>query len=556
MSTTKKLKVAIAQIDPAVGDFGSNQKKIVDYIKAADYAQAHLVIFPELAISGYPVWDLANKKAFVDAGIKSLQSIVKKTKDCKIVSVIGFIDRNQNPKEKNHNALAVIRNGKILFVQHKTLLPTYDVFLEGIFFEPATTHKTLMLNGIQIGTTICEDIWDEQYPVKPTKLLKKKGVQLVINISASPYHRKAPQMRDRVVRKRAKENKVWMVYVNQVGGQDDLVFDGRSFVADPQGNVTHRSKAFEEILDFVEIPFGVKNSKHIEIPKTDPAAETYDALVLGLRDYVQKNGFKKVVIGLSGGIDSALVATLARDALGPQSVIGVTMPSRYSSEGSYKDSEILAQNLGIEMRTQPIREAYESFMGRVSERKRKNNYKISEISLANENLQARLRALELMYISNDEGCLLLSTGNKSELAMGYCTLYGDMCGGLAVLGDVYKTKVYQVCKYRNQISHVIPDAILDKAPSAELRPNQKDQDSLPPYEVLDEILELYIENNLSENEIVSKLSRKGISKEVVMDVVCKVDFNEYKRRQTPPLIRVTEKAWFGRRMPITNRFRQ
>ncbi len=551
MNKAHELRVGLAQINPTVGDFEANKRKILNYVSQAEQAGLDLIVFPEMSVSGYPVWDLANKQLFVEEGIKTVKEIARDTESKSITIIVGFIDFGSKKSNKNRNALAVIQRGKIAFVQHKTLLPTYDVFLEGIFFEPADSHRILSLKGQKIGTTICEDIWDDQYGIKPMQILRKKGARIIINISASPYHKKVAWVRDALVRKRAKENKAWLVYVNQVGGQDDLVFDGRSFVADPQGKIISRAPAFQETLHEVVIPGDSKKSSDVPLGNPDTVKEMYDALVLGVRDYIQKNRFKKVVIGLSGGIDSALVAVLAADAIGPESVVGVTMPSDYSSSGSYEDSEELTKNLGIEFRKQPIKQAYKNFLDAVKERKKT----FAAITLANENLQARLRALELMYISNDEGCLLLSTGNKSELAMGYCTLYGDMCGGLAVLGDVYKTDVFKLCRYRNQISPVIPEAILTKAPSAELRPNQKDEDSLPPYDILDQILECYIEQNLSEKEIVRLLSPKGISKEIIFDTIRKVDHNEYKRRQTPPLIRVSEKAWFGRRMPITNRFR-
>ncbi|MBI4387909.1 MAG: NAD+ synthase [Candidatus Omnitrophica bacterium] len=550
----KTLEVGIAQINPTVGDFNLNQHKIIDYISQAEKSKFDLVIFPELSICGYPVWDLANKKSFVETNLQVLKNICQATKSYQITSIVGFIDFGKKKNGKNKNALAVIRNGKIILVQHKTLLPTYDVFLEEIFFEPASAHHTFVLNGIKIGTSICEDIWEDAYPVKPVKIMKRKGIQVLINISASPYHRKAPIARDDIVRKRAKENKIWLIYANQVGGQDDLVFDGRSFVADPRGKVVARAKPFREELFHVSIPLYERKLSEVLLGSLNEIQDIYEALLLGIRDYVEKNRFQKVVIGLSGGIDSALVATLAVDALGCQRVIGVTMPGVYSSKGSYEDSEILAKNLGIEFRKYPITPLYQAFLEQVAERKEVKNKTALPMTLANENLQARMRALELMYVSNDEGCLLLSTGNKSELAMGYCTIYGDMCGGLAVLGDVYKTDVYRIAQYRNQISKVIPKTIIEKAPSAELRPNQKDQDSLPPYEELDQILELYIEKNMSEKEIIHSLSQKGISKEVILDTIRKIEHNEYKRRQTPPLIRVTEKAWFGRRMPITNRF--
>lgn len=546
------MRVALAQINPTVGDFAGNQRKILEFIEKAKLQNANLIVFPEMAICGYPVWDLANKESFVQACANSLKEIAGATKNDAIAIAVGLIDFGSKKKSRNRNALALVHKGSIHFIQHKTLLPTYDVFLEQIFFEPADQYFTFQLNGFTIGATICEDIWDDQYAAKPCRILKERGVDFLINISASPYHYHAPMLRDEVAKRRVDEHKFWLIYTNQVGGQDDLVFDGRSFIMAPNGRVVARATAFKEDLLVTDISNSEKTaSVDLEI---DPVRDMYDALVLGVRDYVRKNGFKKVVLGLSGGIDSALVATLAADALGPSAVVGVTMPSIYSSIGSYADSEMLAKNLGIEFRKQAISDLYQKFLEQVGRRKIERNESVKPITLANENLQARLRGLELMYISNDENCLLLSTGNKSELAMGYCTLYGDMCGGLAVLGDVYKTDVYKLCNHRNTISEVIPRAIIDKAPSAELRPNQKDQDSLPPYEELDAILHRYIECNMSESEISKALAATGIKSDLVSDIIRRVEHNEYKRRQTPPLIRVTEKAWFGRRMPITNRF--
>jgi len=543
-------------MNPTVGDFEGNREKIISQIKKADSNNLDLLVFPELSICGYPVWDLANKKQFIDAGTESLKKIERSTKDIKAHVIVGFIDHGSAKGGKARNALAVIHRGKIVQIQHKILLPTYDVFLEQIYFESGESHGIFVVNGFKIGTSICEDIWDDFYPLKPARIIKEKGADLLINISASPFHRHVANIRSELIGRKAKANKLWIVYANQVGSQDDLVFDGRSLVANPKGEIVFQAPAFEEGLFITEInaqPQFVEKS----ISKPDQTKDMYHALVLGIRDYMQKNGFKKAVIGMSGGIDSALVATLACDAIGPSAVLGVTMPGEYSSTGSYQDSEELAKNLGFELRKQPITPMYKSFVQSVIDRKdtrKADAPEKSKITLAMENLQARLRALELMYISNDENRLLLSTGNKSELAMGYCTLYGDMCGGLCVLGDVYKTDVYKVARYRNSISEVIPKSILNKAPSAELRPDQKDQDSLPPYDVLDAILELYIEKNLGNSEIAAKLKSQKVSSVLIEDTIRKVNRNEYKRRQTPPLIRVTEKAWFGRRMPITNKF--
>ncbi len=549
------VKIAIAQMNPTVGDYESNVGRILRWIDLAERRGADLIVFPEAALCGYPVWDLANKKQFLSQGLKYLKRIAAATRDKKIAVVLGFIDGPvSGPKSQianSYNALAWLEKGKIRTVYHKQLLPTYDVFLEEIFFRPGSETKIIPFKGHKIGLTICEDIWDDRYEVKPLAELKKKQADLILNLSASPYYRVVAQARENLLKKQTRRYGFPILYVNQVGGQDDLLFDGRSLYVDAKGKILFRAPAFKEGLFFVD--------PNDFTPRVcEVVSEIYQALVMGVRDYFSKNGFKKAVVGLSGGIDSALVAAIAVDALGKDAVKGVTMPGPFSSEGSWKDSEVLAKNLGIELEVKPIRKMYEAFLKNEDRRLKTADRKPS---LAMENLQARLRGLELMFLSNHEGRLVLTTGNKSELAMGYCTLYGDMAGGLAVIGDVYKTDVYRLARYRNAVREVIPEATLTKAPSAELRPNQKDEDSLPPYEVLDEILRLYIEKNMSRDEIIRKLKKKpdlfkraGDMSLLVADVVRKVDHNEYKRRQTPPILRVTEKAWFGRRMPITNRF--
>ena len=542
------LKIAIAQMNPTVGDYAGNTARILRWLDLAERQGADLIVFPEAALCGYPVWDLANKKQFLAEGMKCLNRIAAATRGKKIAVVLGFIDRGTSPKSRvppnAFNSAAWLEKGKIRTVYHKQLLPTYDVFLEDVFFRPGTETKVVPFKGHKIGLTICEDIWDERYEVKPLAALAKQKADLILNISASPYYRDVAAARERLLKGHARHYGFPILYVNQVGGQDDLLFDGRSCLIDAKGRVFFQAPAFEEGVFFVQ------DSPPVQSARLDPVGEIYRALVMGVRDYFRKNGFKKAVIGLSGGIDSALVAAIAVDALGNHSVKGVTMPGPFSSEGSWKDSEDLAKNLGIEFEVRPIKKMYQAFLKKSDCRLQTADCKPS---LAMENLQARLRGLELMFISNDEGRLVLTTGNKSELAMGYCTLYGDMAGGLAVIGDVYKTDVYRLARYRNTLKKVIPEATLTKAPSAELRPNQTDQDSLPAYDVLDGVLCLYIEKNLSRDEILRKLKTK-VSAEVIMDVVRKVDHNEYKRRQTPPILRVTEKAWFGRRMPITNRF--
>ncbi len=554
------LRVGIAQINPIVGDFERNRQKILHWIRESEKRGLDWVVFPELSLSGYPVWDLATRKRFVREGLRHLKGIATDTRGFNVLPILGYIEEGPKNSGKSYNALAVLSGGKVIHRQYKTLLPTYDVFLEDIFFVPAIEQRILNYKGLRVGMSICEDLWDETYSVKPLRGLARKGARVIINISASPYHKAAPEIRESLISRQAKETKAYLIYVNQVGGQDDLVFDGRSLVSDPAGKIIFRADAFREGLFEVDIPVGEAAAVGARKParfEANVEEDMYQALVLGVRDYVEKNGFSKVVMGLSGGIDSALTAAIACDAVGSDRVIGVAMPSGFSSSDSLEDARELAENLKICFRVRPIAEKYETFLSNEISFKRSEGLtsrEEKEITLAMENLQARLRGLQLMYISNDEGALLLSTGNKSELATGYCTLYGDMSGGLSVLGDVYKTDVYRLARYRNRISPAIPERTILKAPTAELRPNQKDQDTLPPYETLDRILSLYIERNLGRDDIVRKLQKDRISSRTIEWVIHRVDHNEYKRKQAPPILRVTEKAWFGRRMPITNHF--
>lgn len=554
----KRTRIGFGQINPTVGDFSGNLKKILEFARLADSQKCDLVIFPEMSLSGYPVWDLAVKKSFIEENLRSLQAIVRESRRLRPALIVGYVEKGSLKSGKSRNALAWIERGRMRLRQHKSLLPTYDVFLEEIFFEAGEKHEVLPWKGFRVGTAICEDLWDEDYSVKPLQLLSKKHANLVIVVNASPYHREAARSRDELLRRQSRSYGFPLIYVNQVGGQDDLIFDGRSLMVDRLGRMLFRAPVFEEGLFVYDWNPAEKNPRDEPLPETTgEPSEIYEALVLGIRDYLRKNGFQKVVIGLSGGIDSALTAALACDALGPDRVLGVTMPGPYSSKGSWEDSHELAKNLSIEFRVYPIKEKYESLL-RLYKRARASEKKSSKsgftLTLAMENLQARLRGLELMYISNDEGRLVLTTGNKSELAMGYCTLYGDMAGGLCVLGDLYKTDVYRLARFRNLTETVIPEATLCKPPSAELRPHQTDQDSLPPYEILDEILRLYIEENQTACGIFRASKARRVSMKVITDVITRVDHNEYKRRQAPPILRVTRKAWFGRRMPITNRF--
>ena len=555
----QELRVGIAQINPTVGDFSGNAEKICFYIEQAERQHCDVIAFPELALCGYPVWDLAIKTSFVRRGLQTLHQIARSTRHKKITVIVGFIDRARSAGRKNHNALAVIRNGHVVHRQAKSLLPTYDVFLEDIFFMPARTQRTFKLGSLTVGANICEDIWDDSYETKPTKMLKRQGASVLFNISASPFSEKGVAKRIEQVRRKAKEYGLWIVYVNQVGGQDDLIFDGHSLVVSPSGQVVFQADRFQEQLYCTSFVVGERRANQMSAVKRVAEKDIYDALVLGLSDYLRKNRFRKVVIGLSGGIDSALVATLACDALGPQAVIGISLPGPYSSKESATDAHCLARALGIEFRVDTITSLYRRFVSEAKQmnkvrRPLKTGHSREVITVGMENVQARLRGMKLMFVSNEESALLLTTGNKSELAMGYSTLYGDMCGGLSVIGDVYKTEVYRLARFRNSISRVIPESILRKPPSAELRPNQKDQDTLPPYPVLDTILRHYIELNQSLDEVTRQLATKRIPAKLIRHVLSVVDHNEYKRRQLPPALRITEKAWFGRRMPITNRF--
>jgi NAD+ synthase (glutamine-hydrolysing) len=564
----KKIKIALAQMNPIVGDLSGNTRKILTWIKKAEAQKADLIVFPELAICGYPIWDLSNKQAFLKATELCLAEIQKKTKALNVTIALGSITPSNREFSKqglsesrshhrgSFNSLIWMEKGKIKSVQHKRLLPTYDVFLEDIFFQRGYESKAISWRGIKIGPTVCEDIWEDDYPHQPLHDLAAQGSELVVNVSASPFFRGVSDVRDSLLKRLACRYNMSFIYVNQVGAQDDLIFDGRSMIVNEKGDILFRAPAFKEGLFFCDFPTQEKVSLGPD-KNTDSSEEMYKALTLGVRDYCHKNGFKKAILGLSGGIDSALTLALAVDALGEDAVVGVTMPGAYSSKGSWQDSYELAKRLGVECRTHPIKKKYAFMMKEYWKHADDEGHKVDrhKITLAMENLQARLRGMELMYLSNDEGRILLTTGNKSEMAMGYCTLYGDMAGGLAVLGDVYKTDVYRLCRYRNQSKEVIPESILNKAPSAELRPDQKDEDSLPPYEILDEILYHYIEKNQSVDDIVAAMRGRGISAAKVREVISKVDHNEYKRRQTAPILRVTQKAWFGRRMPITNRFR-
>ncbi len=526
-----ELKIALAQINPTVGDLDGNAKKIIREIKRAREQGAGLVVFPELAITGYPPKDLLLKPSFIKKNKEKLAEIVKETKD--IACIFGFVD---NDGERLFNAAAFAQDRELVAIQHKTYLPNYDVFDEKRYFCEAKEAHVFDIGGTKFGINICEDIWVD---AGPTESQAKKGANLVVNISASPFYAGKIKEREKLLSKRAKENQVYLVYLNLVGGQDDLVFDGGSAIYNKSGEPVARCRRFTEDL----LVTGLDGTEK-KAPSFDMLKEIYNALVLGIRDYVRKNGFKKVVVGLSGGIDSALTVALATRALGAKNVVGVAMPSEITSKESTKDAETIAKNLGIEYKLIPISDVVNAYANMFSEEFRDKGPDITE-----ENIQARIRGNILMALSNKFGYLVLSTGNKSETAVGYTTLYGDMAGGLAALSDVPKTTVYKLADYIK----VIPRNIIVKEPSAELRAGQKDTDTLPPYDILDDILHAYIEENKGKGDIIESGHDAG----VVSDVIRRVDRNEYKRKQAPPGIRITPKALgSGRRMPITSGYEE
>ncbi|HQP91600.1 MAG TPA: NAD+ synthase [Candidatus Omnitrophota bacterium] len=551
------VRIALAQINTVVGDLEGNAKKIISFAKQAQEKDADIVSFPELTVTGYPPEDLLFKKQFIADNLAVLKKIALSIGD--IAAVVGFAGKD---KRGLYNAAALMHKGKIRGVYYKTHLPNYGVFDEKRYFVPGRSFPVFGIGKILFGVNICEDIWHEDGPLKAQAF---KGAKLIININASPYHVGKGLIREKILRNQAKKHGVHISYVNLVGGQDELVFDGSSLVIDNSGKVLARCGSFKEELSFCDVPIPISSKKPkgvlknrlkeksslIEPVLTQPKPEIeeiYDALALGLKDYIKKNGFKKVVLGLSGGIDSSLVASLAADAIGPENVLGVFMPSVFSSKESKEDAEALASNLGCAYKTISIQEIFDKYLEII-----KPSFEGIAPNVAEENLQARIRGNIIMALSNKFGYLALNTGNKSEVSCGYCTLYGDMAGGFGVLKDVPKMLVYKLCEHKNskECKEVIPKRVFEKAPTAELRFNQKDSDTLPEYEILDRILKLYVEEDLSPARIIEK----GIKEELVRRVVHMVDLNEYKRRQAAPGIKITPKA-FGRdrRMPITNNY--
>jgi NAD+ synthase (glutamine-hydrolysing) len=552
------MKIAMAQINPTVGDFSGNTVKILEFLSKAREQDADVVIFPEMAVAGYPPQDLLLEQSFLEANRAALDEIVKKTKG--IVAVVGFVDYNE---EDLFNAAAVIQNGSILKVIYKTLLPTYDVFDEARYFTPLEHERIQPVSlrigrqEVKLGVQICEDLWDDEYDIKVTSILVERGAQLILNISASPFYTAKCFKREEEVRDRAVANKVPIFLTNMIGGQDELVFSGQSVAIDADGRIIARGADFEEDLVMTELDPDTMTAPEVPSPDYDRYNEMFSALVLGLRDYFKKTGFQRAVLGLSGGIDSSLTACIASEALGPKNIIGVSMPSEFSSDHSKSDAEVLAQNLGIHFVKAPIQSIVDEFHAsteallfdlRTIHLVKPEN----DDPVADENIQPRVRSNILMDISNrfrDLRILVLNTGNKTELALGYCTLYGDMTGGVGVIGDVSKLEVYALAKWYNKMKgkQVIPKGSIDKKPSAELKPDQFDPFD---FDIVSPLVDDIIEDRKSRSELVEM----GYPPEVVNDVYGRVRRAEYKRWQAPPCIKITQKAFgVGWKMPIVNK---
>lgn len=546
------LRVAAAQVNLTVGDIGGNERAIGEAIERAEAAGADVLMLPELAVSGYPPEDLVLRRDFVEANRKAIDRLAELTSS--VTAIVGFVDSAEGrPRgavdavsREVANAAAVLQGGTVAGVYHKVMLPNYGVFDEDRYFAVGSDPgRVFDIGGHLVGISICEDIWVADGP--PSRQAAN-GASALLNINASPFHRGKATSREKMLAERARAANAPVVYLNLVGGQDELVFDGASVVLDARGEVLHRSPQFEEDFFVVDVPLAGESVEPGSIaPLLDPSEEVYRALTTGLGDYVRKNGFTRVVVGLSGGIDSALTATIAADALGPDAVRGVAMPTRFSSQHSVDDARALAENLGIRFDLIPIDDVYEAQLDSLAPL-----FDGTATGVTEENLQARARGAILMAISNKFDSMVVATGNKSEMATGYATLYGDMVGGYAVLKDVFKTLLYDVARWRNKDGEVIPQNTIDKPPSAELRPDQKDSDSLPPYEDLDAVLERYVEQDMGIDQIVED----GYDRALVTGIARMVDRNEYKRRQAAPGVKITTKA-FGkdRRLPITNAFR-
>jgi len=548
------MKIGLAQINPTVGDLRGNFELIINAYERLAAAGAELVLTPELAITGYPPQDLVFKSRFVPENLAVLEKLHSRVGDAALV--VGFVDRNAGRGKPFHNAAALLERGKPVRTTYKSLLPTYDVFDEDRYFEPATRAEPFEVQGRKIGVTICEDIWTDHYlprplyDVEPVRSLVEQGAEIIVNLSASPFRLHEPASRHEMIAAQTRTYQRPICYCNVVGGNDQLVFDGNSIAVNASGNLIVQLAAFREDEKVID----TDSTAAIKFHEGKTPEELFAALSLGVRDYFRKCNSHSAVIGLSGGVDSAVTAAIAVDALGAENVTGVSMPSPYSSRGSIDDARALARNLGIKFLEIPITDAFRDFKAQFKE-----TFKGLPENETEENMQPRLRAMTLMALSNKFGHLLLTTGNKSELAVGYCTLYGDMAGGLAVISDVPKTMVYELARWINSEysarsdarSEIIPRTTIEKAPSAELKPNQKDQDFLPPYKILDEILRLYVEENLSARDIIAR----GFDEKTVRWVQRRVDLNEYKREQAAPGLKVTSRAFgMGRKMPIAQKY--
>lgn len=540
------MKIGFAQLNPTVGDLQGNFDKLVQAYERLAAAGVDLVLTPELAVTGYPPQDLVFKSRFVPETLEIVKQLHARVGNAALL--VGFVDRNEGRGRPFHNAAALLERGQPIRVAHKSLLPTYDVFDEDRYFEPAANVQPFECGGKKIGITICEDIWTEHYlprplyDCEPTRRLIEQGAEIILNLSASPFTLQKPAIRYEMVATLARAYKRPIFYCNMVGGNDQLVFDGNSIAVNSTGALIARLPGFREHEQVVD----TDSAATIEFSESPAPEQLFNALSLGLRDYLRKCNFKSAVLGLSGGIDSAVVAAIAADALGPENVVGVSMPSQYSSRGSVDDANKLAANLGIKVLHIPIAETFAIFKSQFKE-----IFSGLPENETEENMQPRLRAMTLMALSNKFGHLVLSTGNKSELAVGYCTIYGDMAGGLAVISDVPKTMIYELARWMNRKQEIIPAATIEKPPSAELKPNQKDQDTLPPYEILDQILRMYVEENLSARDIIVR----GFDEKTVRWVQRRVDLNEYKREQAAPGLKVTSRAFGrGRRMPIAQKY--
>ncbi len=543
------MKVALAQINPIVGDTEGNLAKMVKVLAGFGKDKPDLVVFPELSLVGYPPLDLVERHWFIEREQKALDELLKISRQYMDTGVlIGSVQpAEKNPGRGIHNSAVLIHGGKVVFEQPKTLLPTYDVFDEARYFDPAQNIEPFSFKGEKLGVSICEDAWIDSdlcepgryYSSDPIETLARKGATLLINISASPFQVEKEEARYNLIRRHAVKHKLPFVYVNQVGGNDELVFDGRSVFLNRQGEPISVFPAFREHVETIDTNAPADPQGYAPLEKI---RSIYEALALGTRDYVRKSGFSKALVGLSGGIDSAVTICLAVEALGAENIISLAMPSPYSSRESVEDAQALASNLGVELRILPINNIFKSYLETW-----KDHFKGLAPNVTEENIQARIRGNLLMAFSNKFGHFLLTTGNKSELALGYCTLYGDMCGSLAVIGDVPKTMVYELAHYINRKSEVIPRRCIEKPPSAELRPNQRDQDSLPPYDLLDRILYYYIEEGYS----IERIAEQGFDREMVKWVIRTMNRNEFKRKQAAPVLKVTSKAFgMGRKMPI------